>query len=822
MKISHEWLARLVPHGREATAIRDLITAHVATVEGFERLRADLAPFVVGRVVESERIPDTKLSFNKVDDGSGTLLDVVCGAPNVAVGAKYPFARSGTMVPPSAKNSAGLLIEKRKIRGFTSNGMLCSAQELNLGDDADGIMELDTKAEPGTPLLDVLPLGDVRLEVDVLPNRPDLLSHVGLAREIAALTGVKLQRPAELEGLPPVPTTAFRGDREAGAGGLRVRVDDAADCPQYGAAIVSGITIGPSPDWLKACVEAVGGRSINNIVDATNYVLHGFGQPVHAFDATKIAGDTIIVRRAKRGETLVTLDGTERKLDPAMLVIADAQNATALAGVMGGRGSEVTDATTRVVLEVAEFSPRVVRATRRKAGLSTDASYRFERGIDPDGVASVLAIGAALLAKVGGGKVETLLHVGTNRVARAPVSLRPSRVALLLGEAIPASDLRTLLTSVGFAVTGDGDLLRATAPSWRHDVAREVDLIEEVARLRGFDRLPDELQGARPGTVPDHPLWTAYIRVREALVAEGLLEVRPLLFTSGKAPGSDTLEPGLVRVNNPLSEDEPFLRGSVLDTLARRAEYNLNRMQGDLRLFEVGTVFHAQGKSLPREEQHVGVLVMGRRNPVHFTDPQPASFDEWDAKALAERLAVVAFPGAAVALVPAESPELWSVQVGGVARGSVRRVALDAPVWAKPAFGIELTLGEMPSTMVADRGANAHAKAPPRPRPAEPVRYRALPTTPAAEFDLALIVPDAVSAAQVETLIRSVSGAQLERCELFDEFRGTGIAEGTRSLAWRLTFRHPERTLRDKEIDGRRSQLLKTLEAQLDVRPRTA
>ena len=823
MNVSHEWLSRFVPHGRDAAAIRDLITAHVATVEGFERLRADLAPFVVGRVVESERIPDTKLSFNKVDDGTGTLLDVVCGAPNVTVGAKYPFARSGTTVPPSAKNPAGLLIEKRKIRGFTSNGMLCSAQELNLGEDADGILELQTDAAPGTPLLDVLPLGDVRLVVDVLPNRPDLLSHLGVAREVAALTGATLQRPAELASLPPVSATPVTGAREATTAGLTVRVEDAADCPRYGAAVIEGLTVGPSPDWLRACVEAVGGRSINNLVDATNYLLHGLGQPMHAFDADTLADGTVVVRRARAGETLVTLDGTERKLDPAMLVIADAKAPVALAGVMGGRDSEVTARTTRVVLEVAQFGPAVVRATRRKVGISTDASYRFERGIDGAAVPEMLATGAALLAQLGGGRVSALLLAGEAPAARAAVTVRPARVGMLLGEPVPAAEIRARLESIGFAVAaGEGEALRVTPPSWRHDVSREVDLIEEVARLRGFDRLPDALEGARPGTVPDHPLFTAYRRVRDALVAEGLLEVRPLPFTSGRAFGREGVRDDLLRVRNPLAEDEPFLRDSLLDTLARRAEYNLNRMQGDVRLFEVGTAFTARGAALPREEHRVGVLVMGARRPVHFTEAQPPAYDAWDAKALAATVAAAAHPGAPVELVPSEGAVLWRIQVGGVVMGEVTRVALDAPVWAKPAFGIELRLGEMPSEPVAGRGAHAHDSAPSRARSGEPVRYRPLPLTPAAEFDLALLVPDAVLAAQVERVLREVSGPQLERIVLFDEFRGTGIPAGTRSLAWRLTFRHPERTLREKELEGRRAQLLKTLEAQLGVRPRTA
>jgi phenylalanyl-tRNA synthetase beta chain len=817
MNISHEWLGRFVPHGRDAEAVRDLITAHVATVEGFERLRADLASFVVARVVASEKIPETKLSFNKVDDGSGTLLEVVCGAPNVTVGATYPFARSGTMMP------AGFKIEKKKIRGFTSNGMLCSARELGLGEEHDGILTLETAAAPGTALLDVLPLGDVRLAVDVLPNRPDLLSHVGVAREISALTGTALQRPAELQALAPVSAVPVRGEGRVRAAGLDVRIDDVADCPQYGAAIISGITVGPSPEWLKACVEAVGGRSINNVVDATNYLLHGYGQPVHAFDATRLGGDSIVVRRARAGETLVTLDGTERKLDPSMLVIADSSVPTAIAGVMGGRASEVTDATTKVVLEVAQFAPGVVRATRKRAALSTDASYRFERGIDAAALGEMLALGAALLAHVGGGRVDALLHAGAAPAPRAAVTVRPSRVALLLGESIPSDEIRGLLESIGFVCAAGADgALDVTSPSWRHDVSREVDLIEEVARLRGFDRLPDTLQGSRPGTVPDHPLFTAYVRVRDALVAEGLHEVRPLPFTSGRGAGAEADTSDLVRVANPLAEDEPFLRQSVLDTLARRAEYNLNRMQGDVRLFEVGTTFTAQGKALPREEHRVGLLVMGSRRPVHFTEAQPPAFDAWDAKALATTLAAAAFPATAVVMVPGDAPVLWRVQVGGVVVGEVCQVRLDAPVWAKPAFGVEIRLGDMPSAPVAGRGRHAHGTAPATSRGAEPVRYRALPVTPAAEFDLALLVPDAVLAAQVEEVLRAVSGPQLERCELFDEFRGSGVPAGTRSLAWRLTFRHPERTLREKEIEGRRTLLLKTLEAQLGVRPRTA
>ncbi len=820
MNLSHEWLSRFVPHGKGAEEVRDLLTAHVATVEGFEALRADLAPIVVAQVVASEKVPDTKLSFNKVDDGSGELLEVICGANNVVVGNKYPFARSGTTIP------TGLKIEKRKIRGHTSNGMLCSADELKLGSDHDGIYTLDTDAAPGTPLLDVLPLGDVRIVLDVLPNRPDLLSHLGVARELSALTGVKLAGPKELADLPSITGAVAQGSTEASAGGLKVRVDDALDCPRYTAAVISGVTVCPSPDWLREAIESVGGRSINNVVDATNYMLHGFGQPMHAFDKAKLKGNAIVVRRAKAGEALVTLDGVERKLDAEMLVIADGEHATALAGVMGGKHSEVTADTTDIVLEVATFSPQRVRATRRKAGLSTDASYRFERGIDDVMVPQALALGAALVAQVSGGHVDALLDVGRAPEPRKPVTLKVARVTRVLGDAVPRDECARLLASIGFEVAVDGETLRVTPPSWRHDVSRDVDLIEEIARLRGFDTLPDTLAGHRPGSVPDHPLWTAYRRVRDAMVAAGLHEVRPLPFTSGRGERASTVK--LVRVQNPLAEDEPFLRATILDTLARRAEYNLNRMQGNVRLFEVGTVFAAQAGGQPTEEVHAALLVMGQRRPSHFSESAPPAFDAWDAKALAQQLAEAAYPGAKVRLEAAAEPELWYVLVGAARIGRVTRVALDAPVWASPAFGVELVLGEMPSAAIAPKGQHAHGN---RRRSSgvapgvegttrEPVRYVPLPTQPAAEFDLALLVPDSVPAGDVEKCLRSTGGELLERVQLFDEFRGKGVPDGTRSLAWRLTFRHPERTLRDKEVEGRRSALLKALESQLGVRPR--
>jgi phenylalanyl-tRNA synthetase beta chain len=812
MLISHEWLRAMVPHRLGAEAVRDLISAHVATVDGMERLRDDLRDVVIGRVVEAGRHPNAeKLWVTKVDDGSGTLLDVVCGAPVVTVGTLYPFARAGTTLP------GGITLEKRKIRGEVSNGMLCSARELRLGEDHAGIMALDVDVPPGTPLLEALPVGDVRFDVDVLPNRPDLLSHEGMARELSALTGIALQLPPELEYVPGLnDPTPVCGATEASSGGVTVRLEDAEGCPQYMGIVIRDVTIGPSPDWLVRRLDAIGLRPISNVVDATNYMLHGFGQPMHAFDLARLAGSTVVIRRAGIGEKTTTLDGVERELSEEMCLIADAERAVAIGGVMGGANSEVGAGTTDLFLEVAWFEPRRLRATRRTLGLSTDASYRFERGVNPVAAARTLELAAGLILKVAGGRVDGApMLVGGAAIRSDEIAIRPARIERLLGDGVSTEEMSRLLESVGFAIRPSSDgMLHVSPPAWRTDVSRDADLVEEVARLRGYDVLPDDVSPFRPGTVPDHHLHVVSRRVRDVLVGAGLAEVRPMPFVKG----SDETH---VRVANPLAEDEPHLRRNLLETLARRAEHNLSRMQGDIRLFEIGAAFTPRPEQLPLEAVRVGALLMGRRRPPHFTEPEPPVFDAWDARALAERIGAAAFPGEPLALEPAEDGRSWVVLVGSGRRrvGQVGPVALDRPPWAAPAFGVELTLDPMPNGVVAAPGTHAH-EVRVEPRPRTPVRYRPLPTTPAAEFDLALLVPDGTTAGAVERVLRASGGDILERVELFDEYRGEGVPDGMRSLAWRLTFRDPVRTLRDKEIEGRRQKVLKSLESELGVRPR--
>lgn len=789
MNASYQWLRDFVDIDLSPAELRDLLTMRCATVDDVVALRADLSDIVIGRVTEAGRHPNSDhLWVTKVDAGEGVLYDVVCGAPNVLVGSLYPFAPVGATLP------GGLRIERRKIRGAASEGMLCSARELGLGTDHQGILALDVAASPGDRFLDVMPAGDTRLIVDVLPNRPDLLSHEGLAREIAAATGKQLRRPTH------PPAVLLRAPSSPNPEKIEVIVDDVDGCPRYMTAVVRGVQAGPSPGWLASRVEAAGTRSISNIVDVTNYMLHGFGQPMHAFDLNKLGGGKVIVRRARDGERLTTLDGVDRALDETMTVIADADKAHAIAGVIGGKGSEVSEATTDILLEVAAFNPKRVRATRRKLGLSTEASYRFERGVDQRAIPDLLHYAIELITRVAGGALlgdPTDSHVAG--MHPGAIRLRPSRVARLLGEEITTDAIEQYLRGIEFVVNRDGNELLVAPPSFRSDVIGEVELIEEIARLHGYDRFSSEIRPFRPGTVPDAPMHVLSHRVRERLIASGLLEARPMPFVR---TGDESH-----RVRNPLAEDEAYLRASITDTLARRVEYNFAHMQRNVRLFEIGSVFTMARDSrtnAPAERTHAAALVTGDRRPRHFTDPQPPPFDEWDAKALAETIADAAWPGGSVSLDPSVGEVLWNVSVNGSPVGTVARVSLDAPVWASPVFAVEIDLDAIPVSNDVMRA------------------FRPVPVMPAIEVDLALVVADSVTSKQVGESIRGSAGDLLESLEVFDEFRGAGIPEGSRSLAWRLTFRHPGRTLRDREIQGRTAKILSTLEATLGIRQRTS
>jgi phenylalanyl-tRNA synthetase beta chain len=813
MNASTSWLSQFVETGLTPAQLADLITRRVATVDAIEPLRADLSSIIVGQVLTAERHPDSDhLWLTTVDAGGAEPLDVICGAPNVTAGTKYPFAPVGATLP------GGLKIEKRKIRGRLSNGMLCSSRELGLGTDHEGILPLSTEAAPGTPLLKVLEGADTRLVVDVLANRPDLLSHRGLAREIAAATGKQLRSPAVIDVQAPAPIPTFASGMTAG---VRVVVDHATDSPAYMGVVIRGVRIGASPPWLIDRLTAVGVRPINNLVDATNYMLHGFGQPMHAFDLDRLAKASdgvpvVAVRRAVAGESLVTLDGSTRTLDPEMIVIADAVRPQGLAGIMGGRTSEVTDTTTNVFLEIATFDPRRTRRTSRALGLSTDASYRYERGVPQELPADVYRTTLQLITGLCGGAIA-----GAPALVTAPererhkLTLRAARVRTILGVDIPSAVSARLLTAIGFEAVPIESDLAVTAPWFRTDIGREIDLIEEVARLRGYETFPSDLRPYRPSAVPDPALLVTTRRLTDALVGLGFLEARPLSFVADAGPEG-------VRLRNPLGDSEPYLRSDLLGPLSRRAEYNLDRKQGDLRLFEIGTVFRRAEGPRPIEEVRVAALMMGARRPPHFTEPDPPAFDEWDAKAIADRLITLAFPGVAVALQPAtDGDELWTLYAAEAAVGVVTRVRLDAPAWARPAFGIELVLETTVTAAVAPPGANAYWTVAESARARVVPRYVAPPTFPAVERDVSLLVPDSLEGGvgEVERVLKA-EGGLLEEIRLVSEYRGPGVDTGDRSVTWRLTFRHPTRTLTEKEVDERQRKLLRTLETELGVRQR--
>src|SRR5438105_15810026 len=650
MIVSRRWLEALLGRPLEGQDIADRLARQVAPVDGVVPIHQDLRDVVIARVLEVRQHPNAdRLTLCLVDAGGTAPLEVVCGAPNVQAGKTYPFAPVGAVLP------GGLTLERRKIRGVESNGMLCSAKELGLGVDHAGILELETDAPPGTPFLEAIPVSDEQIVIDVSANRPDLLCHRGVARELAVSLGATVKLPeipgGKLEGWN-VGKKNFPTVQRSNAvvDGVEVRLEDLEGAPRYMIAVIRGVTVRPSPAWLAARLESIGQRSINNIVDATNYILFEINQPLHAFDLAKLRGPAVVVRRAKAGEQLVTLDGVPRKLTPEMTVICDAERPTIVAGVMGSAESEVTDSTTDIVLEAAYFQPTRTRRTRRALGLSSESSYRFERGIDMLGMPDALGRAIDLIRAVAGGEMrEPPIDLWPEPQKPRSVFLREARVSHLLGVPVPRKEIERLLSAVGFVAAPKDDRLAVQIPGWRPDVTREVDLIEEVARLRGYDSFPDELRPYRPGTVPDAPAEVTLRHIREQLVASGsgLLEARTLPL--GPADGPDA-----VPVLNPLSAEEAHLRSRLLPGLIRRVEYNWAMGNRDVRLFEVGTVFRSSGRPAdrPSEELHVAIVLTGARHPAHWSGGQAGvklpDMDIWDLRHHFELAVGAAAPSATI------------------------------------------------------------------------------------------------------------------------------------------------------------------------------
>ena len=803
MNASYGWLRDLLPGlALGPGGVAERLALRGAPVEGMISAGQELTGVVVARVEETAPHPDAdRLTLCRVDAGRG-VVQVVCGASNVRAGGWYAFAPMGVTLP------GGIEIKKTKIRGEASEGMLCSPKELGMGEDHAGILEIEGDFAPGEALDVALGLDDVTLEVEVTSNRGDLLSHVGIARELASEGGV-LRLP-EVPGDPRVKPEYRQGAPEVSAGGVSVRVDAPDLCRRYLAAVIRGVRIAPSPEWLQVRLRGAGSRPINNVVDATNYVMLELGQPLHAFDLSRLAGSAIVVRRPGAGEkSFVTLDGERRDLGPEMCMICDAEAPVAIGGVMGGLDSEVDEGTTDLLLECALFEPRSINKTRRTLSMSTDASYRFERGVDPAGMRAALERAVAIILATAGGRLDgPVLDCAPVEHEAAVIALRLSRIERVLGVAFEADAVRGLLEPLGFELEAplEDDVLRVRVPGFRSwDVTREIDLIEEVARTYGYDRFPAELGAYRPGTVPDDPQLQLEDRIRRALVTMGLFETQTPAF----APE----EEGDLRVSNPLNAREPVMRRTLLPSLLRRLEHNLAHGNRDVRLFEIGTSFRkAPRGGPPVEETHVAAVLTGRRHPPHWSVPDVA-LDVWDLKAVLEEAArtahgeqacVVGAAGRGAA--PYESDLHLEVRASdGSTLGAGGRVApgnVDVPVWAGDVWGLELTIPA--GTSIATR----------------PVDYRPLPRFPAVERDLSLLVPEGVEAAAIGATTRDAGGALLEDLHVFDRFEGEGLPAGTRSLAFRLRFRARDRTLKDEEVERTVRSVLRRLEEELGVRQR--
>jgi phenylalanyl-tRNA synthetase beta chain len=803
MIVSRRWLEALLGRPLQGQDVADRLARQVAPVDGVVPIHQDLREVLIARVLEVKRHPNAdRLSLCQVDAGGGQPLEVVCGASNVEAGKKYPFAPVGATLP------GGLKLERRKIRGVESNGMLCSAKELGLGMDHEGILQLDTDAAPGTPFLDAIPVADEQIIIDVSANRPDLLCHRGVARELAVSLGATVKLPtvgwSDGRTAKPVHSAVRPSGRQAVVDGVEVRLEDAEGAPRYMIAVIRGVNVGPSPVWLSTRLQSVGQRSVNNIVDAANYILLEINQPLHAFDLAKLRGPAVVVRRAKPSEKIVTLDGVERTLNSEMTAICDAERPQIVAGVMGSAESEVTASTTDIVLECAYFQPTRIRRTRRALGLSSESSYRFERGIDILGMPDAVARAIDLIRAVAGGEMrEPPIDLWPEPQQPKSVFLREARVNHLLGVPIPRKEIERLLSAVGFVAAPKDDRLAVQVPGWRPDVTREVDLIEEVARLRGYDSFPDELRAYRPGTVPDAPTDLTLRRIRRQLVSSGggLVEARPLPLGPADSPSA-------VQIQNPLSADEAYLRSRLLPGLIRRVEHNWSVGQRDIRLFEVGTVFLKGAGPRPVEELHLAIVLTGARHAAHWSDGGASrqvaklpDMDIWDLKRHFELAVGVAAPSLDVQLAANGSGWVAVERGGGEPLGRATPFDADAPPWAGPLFGLEVKIAIEPRAVE---------------------RYQPLATQPPVVRDLSLVIPGGVIAAAVEAVLQRQGGRLLERLDVLDEYRGAGLPPGTRGVTWRCTFRDPARTLTEREIDALLSGMLKALEEELGVQRRQA
>jgi len=810
MRVPYSWLRAYCDPGMEPRALAERLAMTGTEVE---RVGVAGPPrpdgFVVGKVLAREKHPDAdRLSVCSVDVGAGEPSTIVCGAPNVDAGQTVAVAQPGATMPDGTK------LRKAKLRGVESHGMILSAAELEVAEDSDGIMVLDEGPQPGTPLAELLPIAEPVLELEVTPNRPDCLGVYGVAREVHAISAAPLAAEPWAEDAPAEGEGAV-GDYAS------VAVEVPELCPRFTARVFTDVTVGPSPAWLQARLSAAGQRPINNVVDITNYAMLLTAQPLHAFDLDRVPGGALTVRAASEGEKMTTLDEVERSFDAETVLVCDRNGPSGIAGIMGGQSSEVSDSTSRVLLEVANWNGTNILRTSRLLSLRSEASSRFEKGLHPALCSRAQRIASRLLVELCGAKlVPGTIDVAAEQPPAPRLSLRGERVEGLLGMPIAQSDQSAYLERLGFGVEADGDGLAVAVPPDRHfDVTREVDLIEEVARVHGLDEhLPSTLPGSAGqagGLRRDQRLRR---RAEDALRDLGFDEVVGWSFTDPGEAGrlripADDPRAGAVAISNPLSEDQSVMRTTLLGSLLAAARRNLARDAERVALFESARiylegegVFAGERPAPLAEPQRLGALAVGPLTPKSWRDGGEGA-DFFALKGVLEGLA--ARLDAPLSFEPASEPFLHPgraarVLADGAEAGWIGELhPLVCRGWdIDAAVGFELGLA--PLLAAARAGEEA---------------FEDVTTFPSVRQDLAVVVGREVSSAQVREAVLAGGGELLRAAEVFDLFEGEQLGEGRKSLALRLEFRAADRTLTDEEVAAQRDSIVAELE-QIGGSPR--
>lgn len=805
MKITLNWLKEYVDFNWTPEVLAERLTMLGIEVEGVDKRSGEFENVVVAQILGSEKHPNAdKLSVCRVADGQGER-QIVCGAKNYKVGDKVPLALPGCTLPTPA-GQPPFTIKVSKMRGVESQGMMCSAKELGVAEDAEGLMILNPEAKTGQPFAQYLgrASGDVVYDLEITPNRPDLNSLIGIAREISALTGNPLRLPELVE--------------ETGAGEsgsvVSVKITDPELCPRYVARVVRGVKVGPSPAWLKNRLESVGIRSISNVVDVTNFVMLETGQPLHAFDYHLLdqsanGSRAIVVRRAAAGEKFTTLDGREHTLSEQMLLIADENKGVALAGIMGGQNSEINEQTRDVLVESANFNPRNIRATSKKLDIRTDSSYRFERGADP-GICDWAGKRAAILIRqlAGGEILADPVDAIPAPLPAKTIQLRTRRTAAVLGIEVPVAEQKSYLEKLDLKLTAETDgTLSFEIPTFRVDLKREIDLIEEIARLVGVDKIPSTPPRGAIGQNPFDSVYDSYASARRLLSAAGLNEAQGQTLISDasvKTLFGEEAASQLIRLENPLSSDMNVLRPSLLPGLLASLQHNANHQEQNVRLFEIGRVFSRNGGET-REERRVAIAVTGLRHAPYWSGAErEALLDIYDMKGIVELLLnELGLRGVQWNRNEKNCPlflESASVVLGKNPAGQAGQLS---PLVARQ-FDLRhpVLLAEFNLDFLLQRRSEGKS-------------FKALQSFPSVRRDAAMLVDESVSHDRVLGVVRQTRAANLDSIELFDVYRGKGIPAGKKSVAYAFTYRHKDRTLTEAEVNTAHEALLQRFKTEL-------